>query len=49
MPESKVGMVFCSSNKMNQPQSPKRKKKRKKIIMGVMPYAKMGSAKKIAK
>ena len=35
---------------MNQPQSPKRKKKRKKaLIFGVMPDAKMGSANKSCK
>ena len=43
-------MVSCSSNKMNQPQSPKRKKNRKKkLIFGPTPYAKMGSAKKNCK
>ena len=50
IPECKVHTVSCSSNKMNQSQSPKCKKKRKKkLIFGVMPYAKMGSAKKKAK
>ena len=34
---------------MNQPQSPKRKKNAKKLMFGITPYAKMGSAKKIAK
>ena len=42
-------MVPCGSNKMNQPQSPKRKKNAKNLIFGVMPYANIGFAKKIAK
>ena len=47
IPESKVRTVSCSSNKMNQPQSPKRKKKRKKlIIFGAASHTKLGSAKK---
>ena len=49
IPESKVRTVSCSSNKMNQPQSPKRKKKpAKKIFFGPTFYTKMGSTKKIA-
>ena len=53
IPESKVRTASCSSNKMNQPRSPKRKKKnakkRKKLFFGATPCTKMGSANKMQK
>ena len=39
-------MVSYSSNKMNQPQSPKRKKKNRNFFFGRTPYAKNGFHKK---
>ena len=47
--ESMVRTVSCSSNKMNQPQSPKRNKKPQKNNFWCNALRKMGSAKKIAK